>query len=53
MYIEQVIKSFRNDNTRASFLNGKRSFEPFHEKTNNVVFEQIQHKPSCRSTEDG
>ena len=23
-----------------------------HEKTNNVIFEQILHKPSCTSTED-
>ena len=22
-------------------------FEPRHEKTNNVVFEQVRHKPSC------
>ena len=24
-----------------------RQFEPHHEETNNVVFEQVQHKPSC------
>ena len=24
--------------------------EPLHEKTNNVVFEQVRHKPSCTST---
>ena len=24
-----------------------------HEKTNNVVFEQVRHKLSCTSTEDG
>ena len=28
-------------------------YEPHHEKTNNVVFEQVQHKPSCTCTEDG
>ena len=28
-------------------------YEPCHEKTNNVVFEQVRHKPICRSTEDG
>ena len=29
-----------------------RLFEPRHQKTNNVVSEQVQHKPSCTSTED-
>ena len=28
-------------------------FEPPHEKTNNVVSEQFQHKLSCTNTEDG
>ena len=28
-------------------------FESHHEKTNNVVFEQVQHKPVCADTEDG
>ena len=28
-------------------------FEPRHEETNNVVFEQVSHTPSCTSTEDG
>ena len=27
--------------------------EPSHGKTNNVVSEQVQHKPSCTSTKDG
>ena len=27
--------------------------EPHHEKTNNVVSEQVRHKPNCTSTEDG
>ena len=27
--------------------------EPPHEKTNNVVSEQVRHKPSCTSTENG
>ena len=27
--------------------------EPHHEKTNNVVSEQVRHKPSCTGTEDG
>ena len=27
--------------------------EPRHDKTSNVVFEQVQHKWSCTSTEDG
>ena len=29
------------------------SLEPRHEKTNNVVFEQLRHKQGCSSTEDG
>ena len=29
------------------------TFEPPHEKTNNVVFEQVQRKRSCTSIEDG
>ena len=28
-------------------------YEPPYENTNNVVSEQVQHKPSCTSTEDG
>ena len=28
-------------------------FEPSRGKTNNVVSEQVRHKPSCASTEDG
>ena len=28
-------------------------FEPRHEKTSNVVSEQVRHKPSCKGTEDG
>ena len=31
----------------------RRSNEPRHEKTNNVVSEQFRHKPGCTSTEDG
>ena len=27
--------------------------EPRHEETNNVVSEQVRHKPSCTSTKDG
>ena len=30
----------------------KRSYEPPHEETKNVVSEQVRHKPSCASTED-
>ena len=29
------------------------TFEPHHEKTNNVVSEQVIHKLSCTSKEDG
>ena len=29
------------------------AYELRHEKTNNVVFEQVRHKPSCTSTKDG
>ena len=29
------------------------SFEPPHAKTNSVVSEQVRHKLSCTSTEDG
>ena len=28
-------------------------FEPTRGKTNNVVFEQVQHKPTCTATEAG
>ena len=28
-------------------------YEPCHEETISVVLEQVQHKPSCTSTEDG
>ena len=28
-------------------------FEPPHGKINNLVFEQVRHKPSCTSNEDG
>ena len=28
-------------------------FEPVHEKTNNLDFDQVRHKPSCTITEDG
>ena len=28
------------------------TFEPHHEKANNVVSEQVRHKPSCTNTED-
>ena len=28
-------------------------YEPSHKKTNNVVSDQVQHKLSCTSTEDG
>ena len=27
-------------------------YKPRHEKTNNVIFEQVGHKPSCTGTED-
>ena len=27
--------------------------EPYHEETKNVVSEQVRHKQSCTSTEDG
>ena len=30
---------------------GNSIFEPPHGKTNNVVFEQVGHKPACTSTE--
>ena len=29
------------------------TYELRYEKTNNVVSEQVQHKPSCTSSEDG
>ena len=31
----------------------RRLNEPLHEKTNNVVFEQVLQQPSCTVTEDG
>ena len=31
----------------------RKIFEPQHEKTNNVVSDQVEHKPRCASTEDG
>ena len=31
----------------------KERYEPPRGKTNNVVFEQVQHKPGCTSAEDG
>ena len=31
--------------------NGQLSFEPPREKTNNVVSEQVRHKPGCTSSE--
>ena len=37
--------------TQSDYLKGV--FEPRHEKTNIVVSEQVRHKPSCTSTEDG
>ena len=36
-----------------TFRNSKTSFEPPpHEKTNNVAYEQIRHKPTCTITDD-
>ena len=32
---------------------GRLRNEPHHEKTNNVVFEQVQHKMVCTIIEDG
>ena len=29
------------------------AYEPFREKANKVVYEQVQHKLSCTNTEDG
>ena len=31
---------------------GQMSFEPPHEKTNNVIFKEVRHKPDCTATED-
>ena len=31
----------------------RTTYEPSHGKTNNVVSEQVRHKPDCKSTEDG
>ena len=28
-------------------------YEPYHEKTNILVFDLVQHKPGCTATEDG
>ena len=30
-----------------------KSYEPCHEKTNILVFDQVRHKPGCTVTEDG
>ena len=30
-----------------------KSFEPVHEKTNNLGSDQVRHKPGCTVTEDG
>lgn len=32
---------------------GISTFERRHEKSNILVFEQVQHKPGCAGTEDG
>ena len=49
---------FRGGNYRASvaetvLFDYRKIFEPQHEKTNNVVSDQVEHKPRCASTEDG
>ena len=41
------------DNDIASELIHERKNELNHDKTNNVVSEQVLHKMSCTSTEDG
>ena len=44
----------KTDNINYCFSkNHDSTNEPRHEKTNNVVSEQLGHKPSCTSTEDG
>ena len=32
---------------------GRKTYEPSRGKTNNVVSEQVRHKPTCTSTEAG
>ena len=31
----------------------KIAYDPVREKTNNLGFDQVRHKPGCTSTEDG
>ena len=41
------------DNVMARTVSGKTAYEPQHEKTNNVVSDQVWHKPGCIATGDG
>ena len=44
----------KNDKTRlVSMTEHKTIFEPPRGKTNNVVSEQVRHKPACTVTEAG
>ena len=43
------------DRTKSAFdvIFNRKVCEPRHEETNNVIMEEVWHKSSCTSTEDG
>ena len=45
--------NFAKGGNLITFLGKIDLFEPRHEKTNVLVFDQVQHKPCCTATEDG
>ena len=53
-YMTTLRRHLRNKRNPLLVLKTSDSLdEPRHEKPNKVVSEQVQHKPSCTSTEDG
>ena len=42
------MSSFKSSRNKSIF-----TFEPRHEKTNNVVSDQVWHEPDCTATADG
>ena len=42
-----------NDMSKVYMKGVNVSYEPYHEKTNIMVFDVVRHKPGCTVTEDG
>ena len=50
---DSLVELWRDQTLQMPYFVEQDIYEPRQEKANNVVSEQVRHKPGCKGTEDG